>query len=277
MDKLIITAAITGSRITRQQTPHIPISPEEIADSAVEAHEAGAAIVHVHVRDPRTGLGEQDSALFNQVVESIRRRCDVVLCLTTSGIPGRNLPYEQRMVSLELLPELASFDAGSLNLGGNVFANPEDFLELMAQRMLDRRVKPELEIFDVGMIGTCLRLADKGLLGKPLHFQFVMGAPAGSPATAKSLVYMLDLIPAESTWSVAGIGRGQLPLAMIGMAIGGHVRVGLEDNIYYSRGVLAQSNAQLVERVVRIASAYGRELASPDDARQILGLRKQGQ
>ena len=276
MDRLIITAAITGSRITRQQTPHIPISPEEIADSAVQAHKAGAAIVHIHVRDPETGLGDQDPALFKQVVESVRRRCDVVLCLTTSGIPGRNLPYEQRMVSLELSPELASFDAGSLNLGGDVFANPEDFLELIAQRMLEKKVKPELEIFDVGMIGTCLRLAEKGLLEKPLHFQFVLGVPAGSPATARSLVHMLDLIPARSTWSVAGIGRGQLPLAVIGMAMGGHVRVGLEDNIYYSRGVLAQSNAQLVERVVRIASAYGREMASPDDARQILGLREQG-
>ena len=144
----------------------------------------------------------------------------------------------------------------------------------MAQRMLETGVKPELEIFDVGMIGTCRRLADKGLLKKPFHFQFVLGAPAGSPATTKSLVHMLDLIPPDSTWSVAGIGRGQLPLAAVGMAMGGHVRVGLEDNIYYSRGVLALSNAQLVERVVRIAGEYGRGLAGPDDARQILGLQK---
>jgi len=272
MDRLIVTAAITGSRITREQTPHIPILPEEIADSAVKAHEAGAAIVHIHVRDPETGLGDQKPELFRQVAESIQRRCDVVLCLTTSGIPGRNLAYEQRMVCLDLQPELASFDAGSLNLGGHVFSNPDDFLRVMAQRMLEKGVKPELEIFDVGMIGTCLRLAEKGMLERPMHFQFVLGTPAGSPATARSLAYLLDLIPEGSTWSVAGIGRGQLPMAMMAMAMGGHVRVGLEDNIYYSRGVLAESNAQLVERAVRIAREYGREPATPDEAREILGL-----
>ena len=276
MDKLIVTVGVTGSRITRKQTPHIPILPEEIADSAVEAYEAGAAIVHIHVRNPETGLGDQDPELFKQVVESIRSRCDVVICLTTSGIPGRNLPYEQRMVPLDLTPELASFDAGSINLGGEVFANPPDFLELMAQRMQQKGVKPELEIFDIGMIRTCVALADKGLLKKPLHFQFVLGTPSGSPGTAKSLIDMLDLIPEDSTWSVIGIGRAQLPLSVIAMAMGGHVRVGLEDNIYYSRGILAESNAQLVERVVRIAGEYGRELATPADARQMLGLRKPG-
>ena len=274
MDKLIVTAAITGSRITRQQTPHIPLSPEEIADSAVEAHNAGAAIVHIHVRDPKTGLGTPDLALFQEVVNSIRRRCDVVLCLTTSGIPGRNLPYEERMASLELLPELGSFDAGSLNLGGLLFANPPDFLELMARRMLEKGVKPELEIFDAGMIGNCLGLMEKGLLKRPLHFQFVLGAWGGSPGTARSLVHMLEMVPTDSTWSVAGIGRAQLPLAMMSMVMGGHVRVGLEDNVYYSRGVLAHSNAQLVERVVRIAREFGREVATPEEARHILGLRR---
>lgn len=274
MDKLIITVGITGSRISRAQTPYIPILPEEIADSAVEAYEAGAAIVHIHVRDPKTGIGDQDHELFKQVVDSIRSRCDVVLCLTTSGIPGRNLPPEQRMVPLELAPELASFDAGSINLGGYVFANPPDFLELLAQRMKEKGVKPELEIFDIGMIRTCVAMADKGLLDKPLHFQFVLGTPAGSPGTTKSLLDMLDLIPDDSTWSVIGVGRTQLPLSVIGMAMGGHVRVGLEDNIYYSRGVLAKSNAQLVERTVRIANEYGRELATPDDAREMLGLKR---
>ena len=200
----------------------------------------------------------------------------MVLCLTTSGIPGRNLEYEQRMASVELLPELASFDAGSINLGGQLFANPPDFLELLAQRMLDRGVKPELEVYDIGMIVVCLKLAEQGLLKKPLHFQFVMGTPSGIPATAKSLVHMLDLIPPDSTWSTIGIERGQLPMSMISMAMDGHVRVGLEDNIYYLRGVLAKSNAQLVERVVRLAGEYGRELATSDDAREMLGLRRPG-
>ena len=274
MDELIVTAAITGSRITREQTPHIPVLPGKIADSAVEACNAGASIVHIHVRDPRTGLGTQDLALFEEVVSSIRARCDVALCLTTSGIPGRNLPYEERMASLELSPELASFDAGSLHLGGLLFANPPDFLELMAQRMLDRGTKPELEIFDVGMIGNCLGLMERGLLQEPLHFQFVLGAPGGSPGTVKTLVHMLDMVPAGSTWSVAGIGRAQLPLAVMSMAMGGHVRVGLEDNIYFSRGVLARSNAELVGRVVRIAREYGREPATPDETRELLGLKK---
>jgi 3-keto-5-aminohexanoate cleavage enzyme len=273
MDKLIITAAITGSRITRQQTPHIPILPNEIADSAVEACNAGASIVHIHVRDAQTGLGTQDLTLFEEVVTSIRSRCDVVLGLTTSGIPGRNIPHEQRMTSLNLSPELASFDAGSLNLGGLLFANPPDFLEFMAGRMLEKGVKPELEIFDLGMIITCLRLMEKGLLERPLHFQFVLGAHGGSPGTVKSLLHMLDMVPSDSTWSIAGIGRAQLDLGMVGMTLGGHVRVGLEDNIYYSRGVLAHSNAQLVERMVRIAREYGREPATPEEARELLGLK----
>ena len=273
MDKLIICAAITGSRITREQTPHIPITPQEIADSAVEAWNAGAASVHIHVRDQKTGLGAQDLELFKEVSENIRSRCDVNLCLTTSGIPGRNLPYEERMASISLAPEAASFDAGTLDLGGLPFFNPPDFLELMAQRMLDHGVKPECEIFDVGMIDSCLRMMEKGLLERPLHFQFILGTPGTSPATPKSLVYMQELIPPDSVWSVGGIGRAQLPMAMLSMVMGGHVRVGMEDNIYYGRGELVRSNAQLVERVVRIAGEFGREVASPAEAGEILHFK----
>jgi len=273
MDKLIITAAITGSRISRQQTPYIPINPKEIAQSSIEAWEAGAAIVHIHVRDPKTGLGTQDLSLFRQVVKKIREHTDLILCLTTSGIPGRNLPTEERLVPLELKPELASFDAGSINLGGDVFINTPEFLEAAARRMKELVIKPELEIFDVGMLIHCLRLRDQGLLEEPLHFQFVLGTPHGSPATPKALLHMLDLTPANSTWSIIGIGRNHLPMAMLGLSMGGHIRIGLEDNIYYSRGVLATSNAQLVERIVRIANEYGRDIATPGEARKILGLR----
>jgi len=151
MEKLIITAAITGSRITREATPYIPITPEEIVTSATECWEAGAAIVHIHVRDPNTGLGTQDIVLFRQVVAPLRERTDLVLCLTTSGIPGRNLAIEERLTPLELEPELASFDAGSINLGGSVFINAPEFLQAAALRMREAGVKPELEIFDVGM------------------------------------------------------------------------------------------------------------------------------
>jgi 3-keto-5-aminohexanoate cleavage enzyme len=274
MGKVIITAAITGSRISRDDAPHIPVTPDEIVQSSIECWNAGAAIVHIHVRDPKTGLGTQDLDLFRQVVEPLREKTDLVLCLTTSGIPGRNFPIEERLISLELEPELASFDAGSINLGGSVFINPPEFLEAAAKKMREKGVKPELEIFDVGMIMTCLRMKDQGLLEEPLHFQFVLGTPWGSPATPKSFLHMHEYIPRNSTWSIIGIGKGHLPMSMMGLIMGGHIRVGMEDNIYYRRGVLAESNAQFVERIVRIAREYGREVATPGEARQMLGFRK---
>lgn len=272
MEKLIITVGITGSRITRQQTPYIPITPEEIARSGIEAWRAGASVLHIHVRDPKTGLGTQEASIFKEVVDRIRSETDAILCLTTSGIPGRNLPIADRLQPLSLNPELVSFDAGSINMGENVFLNPQEFLEALAKETLAKGIKPELEVFEVGMVITCLKYLEKGLLKPPLHFQFVLGTPAGMPATAKSLLHLIEIIPQNSTWSVIGIGPGQLPMAMMGMTMGGHVRVGLEDNLYYSKGVLATSNAQLVERVVRIAKEFGREIATPSDARKILSL-----
>ena len=270
---MIISVGITGSRITRQQTPHIPITPEEIAQSGIEAWRAGASILHIHVRDPKTGLGTQDLALFKEVADRIRSETDALLCLTTSGIPGRNLQFQERLVPLSLNPELVSFDAGSINMRENVFLNPPEFLELLAKETLAKEIKPELEVFEVGMVETCSRYLEKGLLKPPLHFQFVLGVVGGMPATAKSLLHLSEIVPRGSTWSVIGIGPGQLPMAMIAMAIGGHVRVGMEDNIYYSKGVLAKSNAQLVERVVRIAKEFGRDVANPGDTRNILNVK----
>jgi len=272
MEKLIITVGITGSRITRQQTPHIPILPEEIAQSGIEAWRAGASILHIHVRDPRTGLGAQDLSVFKEVVDRIRSETDVILCLTTSGIPGRNLEFRERLVPLSLNPELVSFDAGSINMRENVFLNPPEFLELLAKETLEKGIKPELEVFEVGMVETCIRYLEKGLLKPPLHFQFVLGVVGGMPATAKSLLHLSEIVPIGSTWSVIGIGPGQLPMAMIAMTMGGHVRVGLEDNIFYSRGVLAKTNAELVERIVKISKEFGREVATPDEARKMLSL-----
>ncbi len=274
MEKLIITAAITGSRMTRDVAPYIPITPDEIAQSAIECWDAGAAIVHIHVRDPKTGLGTQALDVFRQVVEPLRERTDLLLCLTTSGIPGRNLAIEERLKPLELEPELASFDAGSINLGGSAFINTPEFLEAAAKSMKEKGVKPELEIFDVGMMVTCLRMRDQGYLEEPLHFQFVLGTPWGSPATPKSFLHLYEHLPEDATWSIIGIGKGHLPMAMMGLILGGHIRVGMEDNIYYERGVLAKSNAEFVERIVRIAKEYGRGTATPREAREILGLRK---
>lgn len=272
MEKLIITAAITGSRIMRETAPYIPITPEEIVQSALECREAGASVVHIHVRDPDTGLGTQDFDLFRQVVEPLREKTDLILCLTTSGIPGRNLPIEERLAPLELQPELASFDAGSINLGGFVFVNSPEFLERAAGKMKAMGVKPELEIFDLGMIITCLRMRDEGKLDEPLHFQFVLGTPWGAPASPQSLLHLHEYIPENSTWSVIGIGKGHLPMSMMALVMGGHIRVGMEDNIYYSKGVLAKTNAQFVERIVRITGEYGREIATPDEARRILSI-----
>ena len=272
VEKLIITVGITGSRITREQTPYIPITPKEIAQSGIEAWRAGASILHIHVRDSETGLGTQDISIFKEVVDRIRYEADAILCLTTSGIPGRNLPIVDRLQPLFLNPELVSFDAGSINMGENVFLNPKEFLDALAKETLAKGIKPELEIFEIGMAYTCLKYLEGGLLKPPLHFQFVLGTPNGMPATPKSLIHLTEVIPQDSTWSVIGIGPGQLPMAVMGMAMGGHVRVGLEDNIYYSRGILAKTNAELVVRVVRIAGEYGREIATPSESRKILNI-----
>jgi len=272
MDKVILTAALTGSRMTREVAPYIPITPEEITASAVEAWQAGAAIVHLHVRDPETGLGSQDVGLFRRVVEPLREKTDLILSLTTSGIPGRNLPTEERLAPLALKPELASFDAGSINLGGGVFANSPQFLDEAARMMREAGVKPEIEVFDLGMLVTALRMRDEGKLDDPLHFQFVLGTPWGAPATPKSFLHLHEHLPADATWSTIGIGRGALPTAMMALILGGHIRVGMEDNIYVDRGVLAKTNAELVKRVARICRAYGREIATPAEAREMLGL-----
>ena len=197
-----------------------------------------------------------------------------MLCLTTSGIPGRNLPVSERIAPLSLRPELASFDAGSINTPAGVFLNPPEFLDTLAARALELGVKPELECFDAGHVATCLRYLEQGKLRAPLHFQFVLGAPYGMPATAASLVHLTGMIPPGSTWSVIGIGRTQTPMAAMAAAMGGHVRVGLEDNIYYSRGVLATGNDQLVARVVRLAGELGRPVATPAETRAILGLQE---
>ena len=275
MEKLIITAAITGSRITRDLTPHIPYTPEEIAQSAIKCWEAGASIAHIHVRDLETGLGVQDLDLYRRVVEPLREKTDLILSLTTSGIAGRNLPVKDRLVSLQLKPELASFDAGSINLGGGVFSNPPDFLDQAAQIMKDEGVKPEIEVFDTGMLITALNMRDNGKLLDPLYFQFVLGTPWGAPSTPKTLLHLYEMMPPDAPWSVIGIGKGHLPMSMMALLMGGHIRVGMEDNIYYSRGELAKTNAQFVERIVRISQAYGREVASPTEARGILGLAKE--
>jgi len=269
MEKVIITCALTGNFNKKSQNPNIPTAPEEIVRSALESREAGAAMVHIHFRD------EEDKPSFRRdiiekIVYQLRERSDLILCLTTGSSVHSE---EERMTPLEFQPEFASFDAGSLNINDRVFVNSPQFLEKLARRMLEKGVRPEIEIFDRGQIENTMELVKRGLIKPPLHFQLVLGIKGGAPADARTLVYLVESLPPGATWSAIGIGVRQLPINLMALAMGGHVRTGLEDNIYYHRGELAKSNAQLVARIVRIAEEFGREVATPDEAREILGLK----
>ncbi|MBW6484793.1 MAG: 3-keto-5-aminohexanoate cleavage protein [Syntrophobacterales bacterium] len=272
-DKIIISVAPTGSWATKSHNPGLPVTPEEIAGAALSCWREGAAVVHVHVRDDE-GRMTCDRSRFQKVKELIRSQgCDIIINFTASGGAGR-VGEEERFNSLSAAPELASLDAGSMNFNDRVFLNPPDFLEELARRMLAAAVKPEIEVFDSGMIENAMTLVKKGLISTPLWWQFVFGVKGGAPATARSLVHLVESLPPESLWSVCAIGRHQLPMNMLALAMGGHVRTGLEDNLYYRQGELAKDNAQLVARLTRISRECGREPATPDEARQLLGLKR---
>jgi 3-keto-5-aminohexanoate cleavage enzyme len=212
-----------------------------------------------------------DLARYAYVANQLRERCDMVVNLTTD--PGGATTDEERPRSLDLEPELASFDAGTMSWGERVMNGSMPFLRSLATRMRQTNTKPELEVFHDGMVGACLQLARVGLIDAPPYFQFGLGVPGGAPATAQEILHLRSLIPSDSPWSVAGIGRHSLVTAMAAIPLGGHVRVGLEDQIYYRRGELATSNAQLVARIVRLAEEFGRPIATPEDARRILRLK----
>ncbi|WP_044641353.1 3-keto-5-aminohexanoate cleavage enzyme [Risungbinella massiliensis] len=268
MDKLIITAALVGAEVTRDQTPYLPITPEEIATQAYEVWQAGASIVHLHVRDEE-GNASQDCDLYQQTMELIRERCDVIVQVSTGGAVGMSV--EERMQPLTLSPEMATLTTGTVNFGRDVFWNDRATMERIAEEMNRYRVHPEFEIFDTGMISNAIFLVNKGYCKTHPHFDFVMGVPGGMPATAEQLLFCVSQIPAGATWTVAGIGRHQLIMGSLSIAMGGHVRVGLEDNIFYRAEKLA-TNRQLVERMVRISREMEREIATPVEARHILKL-----
>jgi 3-keto-5-aminohexanoate cleavage enzyme len=271
-DKLIISAALTGSWPTKAQNPAVPITEDEIALAAVDCWRAGAAIVHLHVRNEQ-GKVTCDPARYAKARDLIRAAgSDVIINMSTGGGAGQTTD-EQRMEPVSLEPEIASFDCGSLNFGQTVFINSPAFLDELASRMERHGVQPEIECFEPGHVANALRLIEEGKLKPPFWFQFVLGVRGGSPGTVKQLVHLIDMLPQGALWSVCGIGRAQLPLGLTAMAMGGHVRTGLEDNLFYHKGQLAESNAQLVERLVRIAGEIGRPIATPDEARAILGLR----
>lgn len=269
MEKLIITAALSGAEVTRADNPNLPLTPGEIAEAAYECFLAGASIVHIHVR-AADGTPTQDGAVFQETIGLIQEKCNIIVQVSTGGAVG--MTAQERLQPVYLKPEMASFSTGSVNFGDSVFLNPPAYLEQFARAMQENGVKPEIEVFDVGMINNALRLVKQGLLQEPLHFDFVMGVPGGIPATMKNLIHLAESIPSGSTWTVAGMGRSQLPLATAAVLMGGHVRVGFEDNIYFEKGLLAESNAQLVERVARVAYIHNRETATPDEARKILGI-----
>jgi 3-keto-5-aminohexanoate cleavage enzyme len=269
-DPCIISVAITGSGTTLAQNPNLPVTAEQIATAAIESWNAGASIAHIHVREA-DGTPVHNMEYYDEIIQRVQGETDMVLNLTTGGAIG--MSQEDRMETLTFRPELASFDAGSMNFGEGVFLNPPDFLRELARRFTQFNVIPELECFDQGMIGNCMRLIDEGLLKPPFWWQFVLGVAGGAPATPKTLMHLVEHLPPGSQWSAIGLGRGQLPMNVMAVILGGHVRTGMEDNVFYRRGELAESNAQLVERCARITREMGREVASPSEARALLGLK----
>lgn len=271
MQPTIIQAAITGSITRRDQNPALPVTVQENVDAALECWRAGAAIIALHARED-DGTPTQDPDRYQAIVDGIREAgCDAILNVSTGAAAGRSAGAD-RYACLRVGAEMATFDAGTLNMGERVFENSPAFLRDLAKACLEFEVKPEIECFEVGHIVTSLRLMEEGLLKPPLHFQFVLGVSGGSPASVRQVMHMQSLLPNDATWSVCGMGRYQLPMNLLCFIEGGHVRTGLEDNVYYHRGQLAKSNAQLVERLVRIADELGIPVATPNQARTILGL-----
>ncbi len=272
MTKLIITAAICGAEVTKEQNPAVPYTVEEIVREAKSAVDAGAAIVHLHVRED-DGTPTQSKARFKECMDAIYKECpDVIIIPSTGGAVG--MTAEERLQPTELFPEMATLDCGTCNFGDDVFENTMPTMRAFGKRMLENNIKPEYECFEMGHLDTILTMARKGQVpGAPMQFNFVLGVPGCTPATVQNLAWLVNNIPAGSTWTATGIGRYAFQLAAPAIVMGGHVRVGFEDNLYLERGVLAKSNGELVAKVVRLAKELGREVATSAEAREILGLK----
>ncbi|MBT5832633.1 MAG: 3-keto-5-aminohexanoate cleavage protein, partial [Candidatus Latescibacteria bacterium] len=251
MDKLMITVALTGSVPTKENNPNVPITPEEIAESAVRCREAGASIAHIHARDAE-GKPSLDPDTFERTHQLITERTDLIVQISTGARAGYDIDARSAAVK-RIRPEMASLTTGSMNFPDQVYANSFEVVEALAALMKKSGTKPEMEIFESGMIDNALLLVNQGLVEPPLHFDFVLGSKGSQPANPKILLYLSEAIPKDASWTVAAIGRHQLPIAIMAIPMGGHVRVGLEDNIYYRKGELA-TNEQLVARIARIAA-----------------------
>ncbi|NBX91870.1 MAG: 3-keto-5-aminohexanoate cleavage protein [Proteobacteria bacterium] len=270
MEKLIITAAITGAEVDKTKCPVLPITPEEQALAAKEAVEAGASVIHLHVRD-KTGRPSQESSDFKAAVDAIRKACkgnEPIIQFSTGGAVGEKI--EKRIAPLTLKPEMASFNLGTINFGDEIFVNTFPDMRKLAAAFKDENVIPEYEVYDVGHLDNLKKLIREGIIKSPYHCQFVLGVPGALSGSISTLNFLVANLPENSHWAVAGIGKVELPLAVHAILMGGHVRVGLEDNIYYSKGIAAKSNAQLVERIVRIANEVERPIATIADARKLL-------
>ncbi len=286
----IITCALTGSGDTTAKNPAVPVTPEEVATSGVAAARAGAAIIHIHVRDLETRLASMNVGYYREVVERVKDSgIDVVINLTTgpgarivpgdpdpkTAGPGSTITTPERRVEhiLALRPEICSLDMGSMNFGPHVFANIPAHLSKMAAYIREVGVKPELEVFEAGHLQLAAKMVADGAFDAPQLFQIVLGVPWGAPATPEAMVFMRNLLPPGANWAGFGIGRAELPFVALAAMLGGHCRVGLEDNLYLEKGVLAPSNAALVEKAVRVLELTGATVATATQAREILGLR----
>ncbi len=270
-NKVILQVATTGSSTTRNHCPGLPLTPEEIADETYECWKLGASVVHLHVRDD-AGNATMEYEKFREAVERIRRKCNIVINMTTAG--GFGVSNEDRIRPVELMPEMATMDAGSMNVEGDfVFHNSLKFLRDLGTRTKELNIKPEIEVMDTGMVYTAIKLMEEGYVDAPPHFQIVLGMNNGMKATVDNLVYMKNLLPPGSTWSAFGVGRAHLPILLASLALDANVRVGLEDNVYLKSGVKAKNNMEFVARTKTIIEALGREIATPDETREILGLQ----
>jgi uncharacterized protein (DUF849 family) len=299
MEKRIFTAALTGAIHTPSMSPYLPVTPGQLIDEAVRVREAGAAVAHIHVREPQTGVPNADQDIYREIAEQVKKRCDVILCFTTGGKLGE--PVENRVrVASNLKPEMTSLNAGSLNFAlfhikdqvkeykfpwekpylemtedfifPNTFKTMRQYLEIIYAN----GVKPEFEVYDVGMLNNIAFLLRNGTIRKPVYLQFVMGILGGIPATFQNLIFLLDTANrqiGDFQFSVCAAGRHQIPLCTGSLLMGGHARVGLEDSLYVEKGVLARSSAEQVGKIIRIARELGIQPATPDEARGILGLK----
>jgi uncharacterized protein (DUF849 family) len=291
--KVIISCAVTGSADSPGKNPAVPVTPPQIAQSCIEAAQSGAAVVHIHVRDPKTTKPSMDGALYREVVERIRASgTDVLINLTTGpGArfehdakdpskpgPGSTLrgPEERVRHVVELRPDICSLDMGSLNMGSRVFINTPAHLQTMAAAIREADVLPELEVFETGHLLLAKRMIETGEIKAPGMFQICLGIAWGQPATPEAMSYMRNLLPPGSPWFAFGILLHQFPMVAQAVLLGGHVRVGLEDNLYLEKGKLAPSNAALVEKAARIIEVLGDHVATPAEAREILGCSRRG-